>query len=172
MGLSERKNKQRIGNDPRNLAWRQDSTSFGAQMLARAGHVAGTSLGLSENGLVNPIAAARKIDSSGIGMGRARREGGVEGGGVGSAGGNLDDLLRRLREGESSEGGAAATSTGTALSGFARAAQGTGTVDSVVVTEEAGSTTTTTTTTTKVLGRPSRMAYVPLPLLTPNVSLD
>lgn len=158
MGLSERKNKQRIGNDPRNLAWRQDSTSFGAQMLARAGHVAGTSLGLSENGLVNPIAAARKIDSSGIGMGRARREGGVEGGGVGSAGGNLDDLLRRLREGESSEGGAA-PSTGTALSGFARAAQGTGTVDSVVVTEEPGS----TTTTTKVLGRPSRMAYVPLP---------
>lgn len=163
MGLSERKNKQRIGNDPRNLAWRQDSTSFGAQMLARAGHVAGTSLGLSENGLVNPIAAARKIDSSGIGMGRARREGGVEGGGVGSAGGNLDDLLRRLREGESSEGGAA-PSTGTALSGFARAAQGTGTVDSVVVTEEPGSTTTTTTT-TKVLGRPSRMAYVPLPIL-------
>jgi len=164
MGLSERKQKQKIGLDPRNLAWRHDTTSFGAQMLLKSGHTPGTSLGLSDNGLVNPIAAARKIDSSGIGMGRARREGGVEGGGVGSAGGNLDDLLRRLQAAEGAGGESGASSEGEApkgktLSGFARSVIGSGNVDTVVVTEETSSPgASSSTTTTTVLGRPSRMA--------------
>ena len=162
MGLSERKQKQKIGLDPRNLAWRHDSTSFGAQMLLKAGHTPGTSLGLSDNGLVNPIAAARKIDSSGIGMGRARREGGVEGGGVGSAGGNLDDLLRRLQAAEAGESGASSegeASKGKTLSGFARSVIGSGNVDTVVVREETSSPgASSSTPTTTVLGRPSRMA--------------
>lgn len=162
MGLSERKQKQKIGLDPRNLAWRHDTTSFGAQMLLKAGHTPGTSLGLSDNGLVNPIAAARKIDSSGIGMGRARREGGVEGGGVGSAGGNLDDLLRRLQAAEA--GGDSRASSegdgpkGKTLSGFARSVIGSGNVDTVVVTEQTSSPGASSSTTTTVLGRPSRMA--------------
>lgn len=159
MGLSERKQKQKIGLDPRNLAWRHDSTSFGAQMLLKAGHTPGTSLGLSDNGLVNPIAAARKLDASGIGMGRARREGGVEGGGVGSAGGNLDDLLRRLQAAESEAASSGSDAPqGKTLSGFARAVTGSGNQDTVVVTEEVSSPGASSSTTAAVLGRPSRMA--------------
>lgn len=100
-----------------NRRTRPDSNSFGAQFLAKSGHVEGTALGSpSGSGLINPIAVSRKMDNSGIGVGRARKEGGTEAHSAGLAGVGLDDVLRRLRgEGSASPGGEKV------LGGFAKA---------------------------------------------------
>lgn len=66
-----------------------------------------SNLGWSENsgiggsnlsGNPNHIVVARKLDNSGIGMGRAKKEGDELAGGAGPAGQGLDDVLRRLAE--------------------------------------------------------------------------
>lgn len=124
----------------------------------KAGHVPNTSLGLTaDSGLINPIAVARKLDNSGIGVGRSRKEGGTDNGGVGGAGSGLDDLLRRLAS--ASNSGASTPveegSKGKVMSGFARAAVDQE-VDTVVVREvevgEAG------VKETKVVVKPNRLA--------------
>lgn len=134
----------RTGNDPRNLAWRQDTTSFGQQYLLKAGHTPNTSLGLNpSSGLVNPIAVARKLDNSGIGIGRARREGGVDGnGGIGGAGGGLEEVLKRLAAAANGDGGSGSSTSSSSttgggskiLGGFAKAVVDE-VVDTVVVRE-------------------------------------
>jgi Pin2-interacting protein X1 len=66
-----------------------------------------SSLGWSENsgiggsdlsGNPNHITVARKLDNSGIGVGRARKEGDDAASGAGMAGVGLDSILKRLAE--------------------------------------------------------------------------
>jgi len=66
-----------------------------------------TSLGWSENsgiagsdltGNPNHIAVARKLDNSGIGIGRVRKEGEENSAGAGQAGRGLEDVLKRLAQ--------------------------------------------------------------------------
>ncbi|CED83594.1 Telomerase elongation inhibitor/RNA maturation protein PINX1 [Phaffia rhodozyma] len=168
MGLSERKVKQRIGNDPRNLQWRQDTTSFGAQYLLKAGHVPNTSLGLTaDSGLINPIAVARKLDNSGIGVGRSRKEGGTDNGGVGGAGSGLDALLKRLAaesgtaspDGSASPSGEDQQAGAKVMSGFQRAVGNGGVVDTVVVQSTSNEDSESKVEQVKVVARPNRLAH-------------
>ncbi|CUA71690.1 Pin2-interacting protein X1 [Rhizoctonia solani] len=70
MGLSERKVKQRIGADPRNLAWAENAAKFGHTYLAKHGWAPGAGLGVTGDGRVSHIAVAQKLDQLGIGAGR------------------------------------------------------------------------------------------------------
>lgn len=72
-----------------------------------------SSLGWSDNsgiggsdlsGNPNHIVVARKLDNSGIGMGRAKKEGDDMAGGAGPAGQGLDGLLKRLAEAAAKNG--------------------------------------------------------------------
>jgi len=85
MGLSERKAKQKIGNDPRNLGWSKgtknplqfpggancphniDAVRFGHTYLAKLGWSPSTGLGASGEGRTTHIAVAQKLDQAGIG---------------------------------------------------------------------------------------------------------
>lgn len=69
MGLAERKDKQRIGRDPRNLAWARDTTSFGQRMLMRQGWTPGAGLGASGTGCPDALARAVPPASSRLGLG-------------------------------------------------------------------------------------------------------
>ncbi|CAE6341427.1 unnamed protein product [Rhizoctonia solani] len=70
MGLSERKVKQRIGADPRNLTWAENAAKFGHTYLAKHGWAPGAGLGVTGDGRVSHIAVAQKLDQLGIGAGR------------------------------------------------------------------------------------------------------
>ncbi|KAG8746044.1 hypothetical protein FRC10_006383 [Ceratobasidium sp. 414] len=70
MGLAERKVKQRIGADPRNLAWAEDAAKFGHTYLAKHGWNPTMGLGVAGEGRVSHIAVAQKLDQLGIGAGR------------------------------------------------------------------------------------------------------
>ncbi|KAH7334882.1 hypothetical protein B0J17DRAFT_671906 [Rhizoctonia solani] len=70
MGLSERKIKQRIGADPRNLAWAENAAKFGHTYLAKHGWAPGAGLGVTGDGRVSHIAVAQKLDQLGIGANR------------------------------------------------------------------------------------------------------
>ncbi|ODN77850.1 hypothetical protein L202_04965 [Cryptococcus amylolentus CBS 6039] len=101
MGLSERKVKQRIGLDPRNLNWSENKDRFSYKHMKALGWEDNTGLGSSMVGNANNIAVARKDDNGGIGMARARKEGGDMAAGAGQAGAGLEDVLRRLAGGAS-----------------------------------------------------------------------
>ncbi|KAK4687672.1 Pin2-interacting protein X1, partial [Tremellales sp. Uapishka_1] len=97
MGLSERKQKQKIGNDPRNLGWSNDSSRFSYKHMTNLGWTDKSGIGGSDlSGNPNHIAVARKLDNSGIGVGRARKEGEELSSGAGQAGRGLEDVLKRL----------------------------------------------------------------------------
>ncbi|KDQ13919.1 hypothetical protein BOTBODRAFT_145838 [Botryobasidium botryosum FD-172 SS1] len=70
MGLAERKVKQRITADPRNLAWSENAAKFGHTYLAKHGWAPSMGLGVSGDGRVSHIAVAQKLDQLGIGAGR------------------------------------------------------------------------------------------------------
>ncbi|CAE6439538.1 unnamed protein product [Rhizoctonia solani] len=70
MGLSERKVKQRIGADPRNLTWAENAAKFGHTYLSKHGWAPGAGLGATGDGRVSHIAVAQKLDQLGIGAGR------------------------------------------------------------------------------------------------------
>lgn len=69
MGLAGPKVKQRIPNDPRNLAWSEDALKFGHVYLAKLGWSPGLGLGTDNNGRTSHIAVAQKLDQLGIGAG-------------------------------------------------------------------------------------------------------
>lgn len=71
MGLAGRKEKQRIGTDPRNLTWAQDNSRFGQQYLAKFGWTpdSGSGLGANGDGRTSHIAVALKLNQLGIGNG-------------------------------------------------------------------------------------------------------
>lgn len=106
MGLSERKDKrkqvsgikelmtERIGYDPRNLAWSGDKDRFSYKHMTALGWTDDSGIGgASLTGNAKHIAVVHKLDSSGIGMARAMKEGEAVGG---QARAGLDDVLRRL----------------------------------------------------------------------------
>lgn len=68
MGLSGRKVKQRIGNDPRNLSWADDASRFGQSYLEKFGWDASKGLGASGEGRTNAVKMSQKLDMLGIGM--------------------------------------------------------------------------------------------------------
>lgn len=84
---------EKIGLDPRNLSWSEDKSRFAYQQLKNLGWSDNQGLGSSQDGNPNHIAVARKLDNSGIGVGRARKEGDELGG---QAGAGLNDVLKRL----------------------------------------------------------------------------
>ncbi|ORX37359.1 hypothetical protein BD324DRAFT_444260 [Kockovaella imperatae] len=104
MGLSERKNKQRIGLDPRNLTWSNDTSRFSYQHLKSLGWSSSSGIGGSGlDGNPNHIAVVKKLDNGGIGMARARKEGDDNAAGAGPAGRNFEDVLKRLAGNSPSE---------------------------------------------------------------------
>lgn len=90
---------ERIGHDPRNLTWSDDKDRFSYKHMSNLGWNANSGIGGSDlSGNPNHIVVARKLDNSGIGMGRAKREGDDAASGAGQAGQGLDAVLRRLAE--------------------------------------------------------------------------
>ncbi|KAF8588874.1 hypothetical protein K439DRAFT_540963 [Ramaria rubella] len=70
MGLAGRKTKQRIGADPRNLTWSDDSSKFGAKYLQSLGWTSGTGLGAAGEGRISNLKIHQKLDLMGIGANR------------------------------------------------------------------------------------------------------
>ncbi|KAF7321558.1 G-patch domain-containing protein [Mycena kentingensis (nom. inval.)] len=77
MGLSGRKNKQRIGNDPRNLAWADDAAKFGATYLSKFGWDASKGLGAEGEGRLSHIKVSQKLDMLGIGAAQQKDPNGI-----------------------------------------------------------------------------------------------
>ncbi|RDX46605.1 hypothetical protein OH76DRAFT_1465340 [Lentinus brumalis] len=67
MGLAGRKTKQRIPNDPRNLAWANDASKFGAAYLTKLGWDPSRGLGVSGEGRTTALSVNQKLDMLGIG---------------------------------------------------------------------------------------------------------
>ncbi|PVG04381.1 hypothetical protein CPB86DRAFT_778633 [Serendipita vermifera] len=72
MGLAARKEKQRIGADPRNLKWSEDKSRFGQQYLAKFGWTpeSGAGLGANGDGRLKHISVVQKLNLLGIGNGQ------------------------------------------------------------------------------------------------------
>ncbi|GJJ08538.1 hypothetical protein Clacol_002756 [Clathrus columnatus] len=93
MGLAGRKVKQRIGADPRNLAWIDDSSKFGEKYLQSLGWSSGQGLGLTGDGRVDNIKIHQKLDLMGIGANRQGHDSNDW-----KAGREFDRLLSRLNQ--------------------------------------------------------------------------
>ncbi|KAI9441209.1 hypothetical protein H4582DRAFT_1357600, partial [Lactarius indigo] len=96
MGLSGRKVKQRIGNDPRNLSWADDASRFGQAYLEKFGWDASKGLGASGEGRTNAIKMSQKLDMLGIGMQRHQND---PDGIAWRQNRDFENLLQRLNEG-------------------------------------------------------------------------
>lgn len=92
MGLAGRKEKQRIGVDPRNTTWADDASRFGKAYLEKFGWSNGTGLGAEGDGRTSHLKVMHKLDLMGIGANRVRE--GDEGG----QGREYERLLKRLNE--------------------------------------------------------------------------
>ncbi|KAK7057498.1 G-patch domain-containing protein, partial [Favolaschia claudopus] len=77
MGLSERKTKQRIGHDPRNLTWADDAAKFGASYLSKFGWDSSKGLGAEGDGRLSHIKVSQKLDMMGIGAAHQRDPNGI-----------------------------------------------------------------------------------------------
>ncbi|KAF8482225.1 hypothetical protein JB92DRAFT_1687270 [Gautieria morchelliformis] len=95
MGLAGRKTKQRLGADPRNLTWSDDSSKFGAKYLQSLGWTAGTGLGVSGEGRTSNLKVHQKLDLMGIGANRHAPEGDDAGW---RGGREFERLLARLNQ--------------------------------------------------------------------------
>ncbi|OCF41518.1 hypothetical protein I317_04626 [Kwoniella heveanensis CBS 569] len=102
MGLAGRKDKQRIGYDPRNLTWSDDKNRFSYKHMTSLGWSDNSGLGSGLSGNPNHIAVVRKLDNGGIGMDRARKDGDDVAANYGQAGRGLEDVLKRLAGGSAS----------------------------------------------------------------------
>lgn len=65
MGLAERKNKQKIHSDPRNLNWANDKEGLGFQMLQQMGWSEGKGLGAKGSGRVESVKILKKDNNLG-----------------------------------------------------------------------------------------------------------
>ncbi|KAI0659049.1 hypothetical protein C8Q70DRAFT_1120646 [Cubamyces menziesii] len=92
MGLSGRKVKQRIPNDPRNLAWANDANKFGAAYLAKLGWDPSQGLGVSGEGRTTAISVTQKLDLLGIGADHRNSEQGI----AWKQNKDFENLLKRL----------------------------------------------------------------------------
>ncbi|KAJ7209670.1 hypothetical protein GGX14DRAFT_452525 [Mycena pura] len=77
MGLSGRKVKQRIGNDPRNLAWADDAAKFGQTYLSKFGWDASRGLGVNGEGRLSHVKVSQKLDMFGIGAAQQKDPNGI-----------------------------------------------------------------------------------------------
>ncbi|KAJ6495678.1 hypothetical protein C8R47DRAFT_1318481 [Mycena vitilis] len=77
MGLSGRKEKQRIGHDPRNLTWADDAAKFGSSYLSKFGWDSSKGLGASGDGRLSHIKVSQKLDMLGIGAGQQKDANGI-----------------------------------------------------------------------------------------------
>ncbi|KAI9465685.1 hypothetical protein BJY52DRAFT_1241916 [Lactarius psammicola] len=96
MGLSGRKVKQRIGNDPRNLSWADDASRFGQAYLEKFGWDTSKGLGASGEGRTSAIKTSQKLDMLGIGMQRHQND---PNGIAWRQNRDFENLLQRLNEG-------------------------------------------------------------------------
>ncbi|ETW75040.1 hypothetical protein HETIRDRAFT_57064 [Heterobasidion irregulare TC 32-1] len=104
MGLSGRKVKQRIPNDPRNLSWADDAAKFGQAYLAKMGWDPSKGLGASGEGRTRAISVDQKLDMLGIGMQHQRDANGL----AWQQNRDFENLLKRLNgaaEGATEEDG-------------------------------------------------------------------
>ncbi|KAJ2931230.1 hypothetical protein H1R20_g5813, partial [Candolleomyces eurysporus] len=94
MGLSGRKQKQRIPNDPRNLAWADDAARFGSSYLSKFGWDSSKGLGVSGEGRTTHIKVAQKLDMMGIGAAHMKDPNGI----AWKQNRDFENLLKRLNE--------------------------------------------------------------------------
>lgn len=64
--------------------------------MSKLGWEEGSGIGKDASGRSTHIAVMRKMDNTGIGMGRAKKEGDELSAGAGQAGAGLEDVLKRL----------------------------------------------------------------------------
>lgn len=64
--------------------------------MSKLGWEEGSGIGKDASGRATHIAVMRKMDNTGIGMGRAQKEGEELSAGAGQAGAGLEDVLKRL----------------------------------------------------------------------------
>lgn len=117
MGLSGKKIKQRIGNDPRNLSWAdglfclfvgllvislsplKDAARFGSNYLAKFGWDSSKGLGASGEGRTSHIGVSQKLDMLGIGASQQRDPNGI----AWQQNKDFENLLKRMNGGNSTE---------------------------------------------------------------------
>ncbi|KAI0698233.1 hypothetical protein BC835DRAFT_1413178 [Cytidiella melzeri] len=117
MGLSGRKQKQRIPNDPRNLSWADDANKFGAAYMQKLGWSAGSGLGASGDGRTSHIKVNQKLDMLGIGAAHQKDPNGI----AWKQNKDFENLLRRLNAGSDAAGEEAEVPK---IDGFAKATEG------------------------------------------------
>lgn len=62
-----RKDKERMGVDPQNTFWANDTNKFGRKMLERMGWAEGKGLGADGQGTTTHVEVVRKLDNAGAG---------------------------------------------------------------------------------------------------------
>lgn len=67
MGLAATKNKQKLGLDPRNTAWSNDTSRFGHKHLEKMGWRPGSGLGMMPNATTTHVKVSIKDDNLGLG---------------------------------------------------------------------------------------------------------
>jgi Pin2-interacting protein X1 len=67
MGLSQPKNKQKIGIDPQNKRWKDDKEKIGFKLLSKMGWKEGNGLGAKQDGMQSNIKVTLKENKFGIG---------------------------------------------------------------------------------------------------------
>ncbi|KAI8145286.1 hypothetical protein BJV82DRAFT_511938 [Fennellomyces sp. T-0311] len=67
MGLAGQKVKQRLSEDPNNLAWSNDQSKFGFKMLMKMGWAPGKGLGVNEDGNKEHVKIRLKENTLGLG---------------------------------------------------------------------------------------------------------
>ena len=101
MGLSGRKQKQRIANDPRNLAWSDDAARFGQAYLSKLGWDPSQGLGVGGEGRLSHVKVSQKLDMLGIGAAQQRDPNGI----AWKQNKDFEALLERLNGGTAAAGG-------------------------------------------------------------------
>ncbi|KAF4598441.1 hypothetical protein EYR38_006843 [Pleurotus pulmonarius] len=94
MGLSGRKEKQRIAADPRNLGWAGDAARFGSTYLSKFGWDPSKGLGATGEGRISHLKVAQKLDMLGIGAAQQNDVNGI----AWKQNKDFEALLRRLNE--------------------------------------------------------------------------
>ncbi|KAH8828094.1 hypothetical protein DL96DRAFT_1709393 [Flagelloscypha sp. PMI_526] len=92
MGLSGRKTKQRIADDPRNLSWADDAAKFGTTYLSKFGWDSSRGLGVDGSGRLSHIKVSQKLDMLGIGAAHQKDPNGI----AWKQNRDFENLLKRL----------------------------------------------------------------------------
>ncbi|TFK51145.1 hypothetical protein OE88DRAFT_1660489 [Heliocybe sulcata] len=118
MGLSGRKEKQRIPHDPRNLSWADNAAKFGQSYLQKFGWDTSKGLGANSDGRTSHIKVTQKLDMMGIGAQHQKDPNGI----AWKQQNEFERLLRRLNAGNGQEENSdAEEGTDTKVKGFMKA---------------------------------------------------